>query len=144
MISVLHPEILFITEIWTDILMEKLLRTKKLKRAALRGSSESADISALSRTGMPFARKSLIFGLHSIPADTTPVFLKNCMFSNFSLIKCFFAAPVAEKTKCGVNAATQPDLQVVYSLKPTAFSQSAFIVFNFFFYYKRTLLFLRR
>ena len=66
---------------------------------------------------MPFARKSLIFGLHSIPADTTPVFLKNCMFSNFSLIKCFFAAPVAEKTKCGVNAATQPDFRFTDRLR---------------------------
>jgi hypothetical protein len=48
---------------------------------------------------MPLARKSKIFGLHSIPANTTPVPLKNRLFSGFSLIMCFSAAHVSGKTK---------------------------------------------
>ena len=57
--------------------------------------------STLSPVGMPFARKSKIFGLHSIPANTTPVPLKTRLLSGFSLTRSFFDAPVAEKTKCG-------------------------------------------
>ena len=49
--------------------------------------------------------KILIFGLHSIPANTTPVPLKNRCLGGFSLIRCFFAAHVGGKTKCGVCAA---------------------------------------
>lgn len=56
-------------------------------------------------TGMPLARKSKIFGLHSIPANTTPVSLKKPLKSVFSLIRCFSAAPVSGKTNCGANAA---------------------------------------
>ncbi len=63
--------------------------------------------STRSWSGMPFARKSKIFGLHSIPANTTPVPLKNRQISGFSLTKCFSAARVSGKTKCGVNAATK-------------------------------------
>ena len=55
--------------------------------------------STRSWTGMPLARKSKIFGLHSIPANTTPVPLKNRLFSGFSLIMCFSAAHVSGKTK---------------------------------------------
>ena len=55
--------------------------------------------STRSPTGMPFARKSEIFGLHSIPVGTTPVSLKNRLFSGFSLTRCFSAAPVSGKTK---------------------------------------------
>ncbi len=54
---------------------------------------------------MPLARKSLIFGLHSIPANTTPVPLKNRLLSGFSLTMCFPPHMSAEKRKCGVNAA---------------------------------------
>ena len=61
-----------------------------------------------SPTGMPFARKSEIFGLHSIPVGTTPVSLKNRLFSGFSLTRCFFAAPVSGKTK---KAALPPQKQ---------------------------------
>ena len=57
--------------------------------------------STRSPVGMPFARKSKIFGLHSIPANTTSVFLKSRLLSGFSLTRCFFDAPVAEKTKSG-------------------------------------------
>ena len=93
--------------------------------------------STLSWSRMPFARKSKIFGLHSLllrypkkkyalsayffrprrhnklfypatggnrllsSANTTPVPLKNRLLSGFSLTRCFFDAPVAEKTKCG-------------------------------------------
>ena len=56
-------------------------------------------------TGIPLARKSRIFGLHSIPANTTPVLLKNSFLSYFSLKRCFSAAPVSGKTKCGGTAA---------------------------------------
>jgi len=55
--------------------------------------------STRSWTGMPLARKSKIFGLHSIPANTTPVPLKNSFSSYFSLTRCFSAAPVSGKTK---------------------------------------------
>jgi len=48
---------------------------------------------------MPLARKSRIFGLRSIPANTTPVPLKNRLFSDFSLTRCFSAAHVTGKTK---------------------------------------------
>ena len=57
--------------------------------------------STLSWTGMPFARKSKIFGLHSIPANTTPVFFKTRFLSGFSLTRSFSDAPVAGKTKFG-------------------------------------------
>ena len=56
-------------------------------------------------TGMPFAQKSKIFGLHSIPANTTPALLKIRLYSGFSLTRSFFDAPVAEKTKMRLNAA---------------------------------------
>ena len=59
---------------------------------------------------MPLARKSRIFGLHSIPANTTPVPLKNHLFSGFSLTRCFSAAHVAGKTK---NAALPPQIQIL-------------------------------
>jgi len=54
---------------------------------------------------MPLARKSRIFGLHSIPANTTPVFLKNSLIAIFRL-QCVFPPRLsAEKRKCGVTAA---------------------------------------
>ena len=56
-------------------------------------------------TGMPFARKSEIFGLHSIPANTTPVLLKNSFIAIFRLQGVFPPRMSAEKHKCGVNAA---------------------------------------
>ena len=59
---------------------------------------------------MPLARKSRIFGLHSIPANTTPVPLKNHLFSGFSLTRCFSAAHVTGKTK---NAALPPQIQIL-------------------------------
>jgi len=49
--------------------------------------------------GMPLARKSRIFGLRSIPANTTPVSLKNRLFSCFSLTRCFSVAQAWEKQK---------------------------------------------
>jgi len=48
---------------------------------------------------MPLARKSKIFGLHSIPANTTPAPLKNSFLSYFSLTRCFSAARVSGKTQ---------------------------------------------
>ena len=42
---------------------------------------------------------------------------------------CFFAAPVAEKTKCGVNAAIQVDLQSINKLSLPCWFQGS--VFNF-------------
>ena len=48
---------------------------------------------------MPFARKSKIFGLHSIPANTTPVLWKTRLLDGFSLIMCFSAAHVSGKIK---------------------------------------------
>ena len=59
---------------------------------------------------MPFARKSRIFGLHSIPANTTPVSLKNRLLSGFSLTRCFSAALVSGKTE---NAALPPQIQIL-------------------------------
>jgi len=59
---------------------------------------------------MPLARKSWIFGLRSIPANTTPVFLKNRLFNGFSLTMCFSAAHVSGKTK---NAALPPQIQIL-------------------------------
>ncbi len=61
-----------------------------------------------SPTGMPFAQKSEILGMHSIPVGTTPVSLKNRLFSGFSLTRCFSAAPVSGKTK---KAALPPQKQ---------------------------------
>ena len=52
---------------------------------------------------MPLARKSKIFGLHSILANTTPVPLKTRLLSGFSLTRCFSDAPVAGKTECGFS-----------------------------------------
>lgn len=49
--------------------------------------------------GTKVARKSKISGLHSIPSNTTPVFLKNRLIGGFSLIMSFFAAHVSGKTK---------------------------------------------
>ena len=57
--------------------------------------------STLSPVRMPFARKSKIFGLHSIPANTTYAPLKTRLSSGFSLTRSFSDAPVAGKTKCG-------------------------------------------
>ena len=85
--------------------------------------------STLSWTGMPFARKSEIFGLYSIPANTTPASLKNRLFSAFSLTRCFFAAHVAEKTKCGVNTATLPNLQFIDRLKSAIERLHSFFMF---------------
>ena len=58
--------------------------------------------------GMPFAQKSEILGMHSIPVGTTPVSLKNRLFSGFSLTRWFSAAPVSGKTK---KAALPPQKQ---------------------------------
>ena len=68
--------------------------------------------SPLSWTGMPLARKSEIFGLYSIPANTTPVFLKTAKFCGFSPTRCFFDALVAEKTKMRLNAANYKNLSL--------------------------------
>ncbi len=54
---------------------------------------------------MPLARKSKIFGLHSIPANTTPVPLKNSLKAIFRLQGVFPPHVSAEKRECGVNAA---------------------------------------
>lgn len=62
---------------------------------------EYVEFSTYSWAWMQFARKLKIFGLHSIPAKTTPVFFKNRLRQRFFAYKVFFAAPVAEKTKCG-------------------------------------------
>ena len=60
---------------------------------------------SLSWTVTPLARKSMIFGLHSVPANTTPVFLKTRLNHEFSLTMCFFDVPAADKTKMRLNAA---------------------------------------
>ena len=52
--------------------------------------------------GMPLARKSKIFGLRSIPANTTPVSLKNRYILRFFAYKCFSAAHVSGKTENAV------------------------------------------
>ena len=58
--------------------------------------------SPLSWTGMPLARKSKIFGLHSIPANTTPVPLKTAKKAVFAT-KEFFRRTCRRKNKNGAE-----------------------------------------
>ena len=86
-----------------------LLRYLQGKVTVLRKSNIrlfKPDMSVLKKstrswTGMPLARKSKIFGLHSSPANTTYAPLKTRLSSGFSLTRSFSDAPVAGKTKCG-------------------------------------------
>ena len=77
------------------------LEKNALRRIAVFRRLRVSKKSTLSPVEMPFARKLKIFGLQSIPANTTPVPLKSRFSSGFSLTRCFFDAPVAEKTKFG-------------------------------------------
>ncbi len=55
-------------------------------------------------TGMPLARKSKIFGLRSIPANTTPVSLKNRYILRFFAYKVFFRRACQRKNrKCSIT-----------------------------------------
>ena len=59
-----------------------------------------------SPTGMPFTRKSEIFGLHSIPVGTNPSVLEKPLIQRFFAYKVFFRRTCQRKNeKCGVNAA---------------------------------------
>ena len=73
--------------------------------------------STRSWSGMPFARKSKIFGLHSILANTTPVSLKTRLLSGFSLTRCFSDAPVAGKTECGFSPHKKLNYRFIDRLK---------------------------
>ncbi len=54
--------------------------------------------------GMPLARKSKIFGLRSIPANTTPVSLKNRYILRFFAYKVFFRRACQRKNrKCSIT-----------------------------------------
>ena len=75
-----------------EIIVEK-------EKYAKEGVQSVSKKSTRSWSGMPLARKSKIFGLHSIPANTTPVPLKNSFLSYFSLTRCFSAAHVSGKTE---------------------------------------------
>ena len=60
--------------------------------------------STRSWTGMPLARKSKIFGLRSIPANTTPVSLKNRYILRFFAYKVFFRRAGQRKSrKCSIT-----------------------------------------
>ena len=88
--------------VYCNVLPYTLIFYKYKKADARKNSCICLSVSKKSTrswTGMPLARKSKIFGLHSIPANTTPVPLKNRLFSGFSLIMCFSAAHVSGKTK---------------------------------------------
>ena len=109
------------------------------RRNLVKRSSQNEDRlsvpkkSTRSWTGMPFARKSKIFGLHSIPANTTPVSLKNRLFSGFSLTRCFSAAPVSGKTKKAALPPQKQNLGFIDRLKCcTRFSGTAFFNNNLF------------
>ena len=55
-------------------------------------------------TGMPLARKSKIFGLRSVPANTTPVSLKNRYILRFFAYKVFFRRACQRKNrKCSIS-----------------------------------------
>jgi len=55
---------------------------------------------------MTFARKSKIFGLHSIPVGTHPRALEKPLIKRFFAYKVFFRRTCQRKNeKCGVNAA---------------------------------------
>ena len=62
--------------------------------------------STRSPVGMPLARKSMIFGLHSIPVGTHPSALEKPLNKRFFAYKVFFRRACQRKNeKCGVNAA---------------------------------------
>ena len=62
--------------------------------------------STRSPTGMPFARKSEIFGLHSIPVGTHPSVLEKPLIQRFFAYKVFFRRTCQRKNeKSGVTAA---------------------------------------
>ena len=62
--------------------------------------------STRSPMGMPLARKSKIFGLRSIPANTTPSALEKPLNKRFFAYKVFFRRTCQRKNKkCGVTAA---------------------------------------
>ena len=55
-------------------------------------------------TVMPLAQKSKIFGLRSIPANTTPVSLKNRYILRFFAYKVFFRRACQRKNrKCSIT-----------------------------------------
>ena len=59
-----------------------------------------------SPTGMPFTRKSEIFGLHSIPVGTNPSVLEKPLIQRFFAYKVFFRRTCQRKNeKSGVTAA---------------------------------------
>ncbi len=64
--------------------------------------------STRSPTGMPFARKSEILGMHSIPVGTTPVSFEKPLIQRFFAYKVFFRRTCQRKNeKSGVTAAKQ-------------------------------------
>ena len=50
------------------------------------------------------------------PLRYHPCFLENPLVSGFSLTRCFSAAPVAEKTKCGVLRRKKANCMLIYRL----------------------------
>ena len=65
---------------------------------------ERVEKSTHSPPGMPLARKSKIFGLRSIPANTTPVSLKNRYILRFFAYKVFFRRACQRKNrKCSIT-----------------------------------------
>ena len=65
-----------------------------------------STFSTRSPTGMPFARKSKIYGLHFIPVGTHPSALEKPLNKRFFAYKVFFRRTCQQKKrKCGVNAA---------------------------------------
>ena len=80
-------------------------------------------------TGMPLARKSKIFGLRSIPANTTPVSLKNRYILRFFAYKVFFRRACQRKNrKCSITD-ERVDFEVHRQSEPSGrnFCRKAFL-----------------
>ena len=86
---------------------EQQEQQKGLPIAALSVSKKSTRF----WTGMPLARKSKIFGLRSIPANTTPVPLKNRYILRFFAYKVFFRRACQRKNKKGSITAERVDFE---------------------------------
>ena len=83
-------------------------------------------------TGMPLARKSKIFGLRSIPANTTPVSLKNRYILRFFAYKVFFRRACQRKNgKCSITD-ERVDFEVYRQTESRDRNPCFFIIFNFY------------
>ena len=64
--------------------------------------------------------------------NTSLALLKNRLTCGFSPTRCFFAAPVSEKTECGVNAAEFSDFKLSDEISPPFYGEvKAYIIILF-------------